>query len=294
MKPRDDIARALNAVAAAWEAVHRAAEAEQMLASAERTARGRRAKRPLSVMADAVAYKETGEIIAVDDIDLAEGDLEVVELELDAATFARVMDAAADSFDADEREAAEEAARLELEAQAVQEDCKRLEGQHDFFSGDGCSDNDYEEEEDLSYVERADKRYGGILPPEDMLAAWEADQQDAEALVHLMEDASETASELQDEAEWRRSRADEARSGAARMRRAARGARTLVAVREVEAEARRGAAAAIAKARKRVTAAALGQDGDALSDDRTTEMLGRFAGLIGDAYVQRLSDAPET
>ena len=268
-----------------------------MLASAERTARGRRAKRPLSVMADAVAYKETGEIIAVDDIDLAEGDLEVVELELDAATFARVMDAAADRFDADEREAAEEAARLELKAQAVQEDYKRLEGQHDFFSGDGCSDNDYEEEEeeeDLSYVERADKRYGGILPPEDMLAAWEADQQDAEALVHLMEDASETASELQDEAEWRRSRADEARSGAARMRRAARGARTLVAVREVEAEARRGAAAAIAKARKRVTAAALGQDGDALSDDRTTEMLRRFAGLIGDAYVQRLSDAPET
>lgn len=294
-----DIARALNAVDAAWKAVRRAVEAEQMLAAAHRAAGAESGSLP--VKANAEVYEDSGEIIIMDDIELEEGDLEVVELELDVITFARVMDAAADSLNAYEQETAEEADRLELDAQTEETKSKRLREQYDFFSGGGRSDDDFFSGDDFfsandegpSYEEKAGGRYGDMLPPEDAIAAWEADQGDAKELDELLKDSEERASELWERAEWLRSRVDAARSEAARKRRSAKEARTSAAVREVEAQARHEAAAAIAKARKRVTAAALGHDTGALSDDRMAEMLGRFADLIGSDEVQRLSDGLE-
>ena len=282
VKPRD-ITRALKAVNAAWKAVHRAVEAELMLRAADRAAEGG-ARQPLSVKANAEVYEESGRIVVQGDIDLEEGDLEIVELELDVATFARVMDAAAESLDAYEREVAEEADRLELAAQTEDTESKRLQERYDFFSAD---------DEGLSYEDKAGGRYGDMLPSEDAIAAWEADQGDAEELDYLLKDSEERASQLRGRVEWLRSRADAARSEAAHKRRSAKEARTSAAMREVEAEARREAAAAVAKARKRVTAAALGHDAGALSDDRMAEMLGRFADLIGSDEVKRLSDGPE-
>ena len=276
--------------------MHRADEAAQMLAAAERSADGGGCE-PRTVKANAEVYEESGKIIAMDDIDLAEGDLEVVELELDVATFARVMDAAADSLDAYEREVAEEADRLELAAQTEEEESKQLQEQYDFFSGGNRSADDSPfsaSDEGLRYEDEADGRYGDVLPPEDAIAAWKADRGDAEDLNYLLKDSEEEASELRGRVEWLRSRADAARSEAARKRRSAKEARTSAAVREVEAEARREAAAAIAKARKRVTDAALDHDGDALSDGRVTEMLDRFADLIGSDEAQRLTDGLET
>ena len=293
VKPRD-ITRALKAVNAAWKTAHRAVEAELMLRAADRAAEGG-ARQPLSVKANAEVYEESGKIVVHGDIDLEEGDLEIVELELDVATFARVMDAAADSLDAYEREVAEEADRLELAAHTEDTESKRLQEQSDFFSADSYSDNDFfsADDEGLSYEDKAGERYGDMLPSEDAIAAWEADQGDAKELGYLLKDSEERASQLRGRVEWLRSRADAARSEAAHKRRSAKEARTSAAMREVEAEARREAAAAVAKARKRVTAAALGHDAGALSDDRMAEMLERFADLIGSDEVQRLSDGLE-
>lgn len=69
--------------------------------------------------------------------------------------------------------------------------------------------------------------------------------------------------------------------------------RRLMAVREVESEARRKAETALAKARKRVTAALLADQDDSFPNDRTAELLERFADLVGSEAVQRLSTDPE-
>lgn len=67
----------------------------------------------LSVRADAEIYKDTGKIVALDEDDLMSGDWEEIELTVDADTFIRVMDEAADRLESQARSQDEEADKFE-------------------------------------------------------------------------------------------------------------------------------------------------------------------------------------
>ena len=246
-----------------------ALKAGEMTEAAKRAAAAV-AQQPLLVKANAEIYKDTGKIVALDDDDLLWSDEEeVVALNVDADTLARVMDEAADRLESQAHLWSEQA--NELESAALETDKEKGRRQ--------------EEHKISSVIEEDGERYLDRLPEWEAVIGQAADAADA---YQSLERAENKSAELWEEVNVERERADEARSEAAQKRRSAAAGRRLVAMREVESEARRNADATIAKARRRVTAATLADDDDSLSEDRATELLERFADLVGSDAVRRL------
>ena len=267
--PRDDVSRAFKSIDSAWRAVRGALKAGEMTEAAKRAAAAV-AQQPLLVKANAEIYKDTGKIVALDDDDLLWSDEEeVVALNVDADTLARVMDEAADRLESQAHLWSEQA--NELESAALETDKEKGRRQ--------------EEHKISSVIEEDGERYLDRLPEWEAVIGQAADAADA---YQSLERAENKSAELWEEVNVERERADEARSEAAQKRRSAAAGRRLVAMREVESEARRNADATIAKARRRVTAATLADDDDSLSEDRATELLERFADLVGSDAVRRL------
>ena len=249
-----------------------ALKAGEMTEAAKRAAAAV-AQQPLLVKANAEIYKDTGKIVALDDDDLLWSDEEeVVALNVDADTFARVMDEAADRLESQAHLWSEQANELESAALETDEEKGRRQEEHKISS----------------VIEEDGERYLDRLPEWEAVIAQAADAADADDAYQSLERAKNKSAELWEEVNVERERADEARSEAAQKRRSAAAGRRLVAMREVESEARRNADATIAKARRRVTAATLADDDDSLSEDRATEMLERFADLVGSDAVRRL------
>ena len=271
--PRDNISRALKSIDRAWEAVRSALKAGQMTKTAERAIAV--AQKSLSVKADAEIYRDTGKIVALDDSDLLWCDEEdVVTLNVDAYTFSRVMYEAADMLESQARSWDAEADELATDANGVDDRIGELQEEHGF----------------LCETAQDGERYLDIVPRDEAIVAQLRDLDEVHESLAFAESAS---TELWAEENDKRSGADGARSEVARKRRsaeevqaAAQAQRLLMALREVESEARRKADAAIAKARNRVMAEILADDDPSLSNDRTTELLARFADLIGSSEVQ--------
>ena len=267
--PRDEVSRALNSIDRAWRAVRNARRVGEMTAAAEKAASAAAAvaQKPLEVRADARIYRDTGKIVALVDHDLEfdDDDLEFdddyeVALIVDADTFAQAMDETAERLESQAHSWNERAYKLESTAHMRDEWIGRRQQEYGFLS---------ETAQDRGY--------------------------DYEMLVAVRRTSAKVSKEITD-TRWR---AKQAQSDAAQKRRSAADARAApvadaqarrrwVALREVESEARRKADSAIAKARRRVMAATLADDDDSLSEDRTTELLGRLADLVGSDAVRRL------
>ena len=160
--PRDDISRALKSIDRAWKAVHSALKAGQMTEAAERAASAAVVQQSLSVKADAEIYRDTGKIVALDDSDLLwSAEEDVVTLSVDADTFARVMDEAADRLESQARLWNEQADRLETAAREKDERMRIKQLQEEYYF--------------LCETAQEGERYLDMLPREDAIIAQRAD-----------------------------------------------------------------------------------------------------------------------
>ena len=235
------------------------------------------AQQSLLVKADAQIYRDTGKIVALDDSDLLWCDDDhVVELNVDVDTLAELMNEAADKLERQALSWNAEADELAASAERVDERIRRLQEEYDF----------------LCETAQDGERYLDIVPREEAIVA---QRSDLDEVYESLESAKSESTDLWEEEGDTRSAVENARSSAAQKRRsaeaprvAAQAERRLMAMREVESEARRKADAAIAKARNRVMAATLADDDSSLSNVCTTELLEHFADLIGSNEVKRL------
>ena len=272
---RDDVSRALKSIDRARKAVRGAHRASQIAEAAERAASAAAvAQQHMSVKADAETYKDTGKIVLLDDDDLQwcdEG--EVVALTVEADTLAQVMNEAADRLESQARSWNRKVHEFEVLVSQQGDQNKKLQEEYD----------------NISKIAQEGEIYLDMLPHHEATVAHLQDLRDLDEAEDSLELGDEEMAELQEEEAELRQKAEEAQDEAARKRHAAEKARAaaqarhrLVAIREVESEARRTADAAVAKARKRVMAAALAYGEDVLSKDRAAELLERFAGLVGE------------